>query len=385
VDVGKGEGEGHTHLHPWPPPSTSLLLPLAPNSIGRTRTRPTGLERMSFAEFYLKLRASALPTLESMLFDRLSAAESARNVERASAVRLEAVWRGRTARERIRMLAANALFLQRVSRGFLGRQRYREALRRRSESRQRAAFDALAVVIQKRLRAYYSRKYHHNYYARKAYVAAVLQKGETVRQDLQQQFQQQLEEQQMQQEQQAVERVQQLAGKLHHLRSTESCPSIYNSPYHVGFHPTALGIPVEQHLREAVRPLIRAELGLKKKRLGPLPSLPPIPPSLAPELKDKEVQDNERQERWLSKSTRVGNGDFHSSVGGYSGRKEPHPSSVFADTKFQPPMREFERPATKEKWISEQPFYSSVPRNRMVSSAGSEKRTLANTTLKPIQ
>eukprot|EP00965_Chrysotila_dentata_P119825 3962212-Pleurochrysis_carterae.AAC.1 len=61
-----------------------------------------------------------------MLFDRLSAAESARNVERASAVRLEAVWRGRTARERIRMLAANALFLQRVSRGFLGRQRYRE-------------------------------------------------------------------------------------------------------------------------------------------------------------------------------------------------------------------------------------------------------------------
>eukprot|EP00965_Chrysotila_dentata_P005700 187887-Pleurochrysis_carterae.AAC.3 len=59
VDVGKGEGEGHTHLHPWPPPSTSLLLPLAPNSIGRTRTRPTGLERMSFAEFYLKLRGAS--------------------------------------------------------------------------------------------------------------------------------------------------------------------------------------------------------------------------------------------------------------------------------------------------------------------------------------
>ena len=44
------------------------------------------------------------------------------------------------------------------------------------------------------------------------------------------------------------ETVLRLATRLHHLRSTASCAGIYNSPYHVGYHPTAFGVAVEEHL-----------------------------------------------------------------------------------------------------------------------------------------
>ena len=49
-----------------------------------------------------------------------------------------------------------------------------------------------------------------------------------------------------QQEMQARERVNTLSMRLHHLRSTSTCAGIYNSAYHVGHHPTAFGVPVEE-------------------------------------------------------------------------------------------------------------------------------------------
>ena len=77
---------------------------------------------------------------------------------------------------------------------------------------------------------------------------------------------------------QARERVNTLSKRLHHLRSTAACAGIYNSAYHVGHHPTAFGVPVEQHLRAAIRPMIKAELAHRQRNIGPLPPLSPINP-----------------------------------------------------------------------------------------------------------
>ena len=79
-----------------------------------------------------------------------------------------------------------------------------------------------------------------------------------VREDLRSRMDQQVREALATQEAQARERVNHLSQKLHHLRSTATCAGIYNSAYHVGHHPTAFGIPVEEHLRTAIRPLIKA-------------------------------------------------------------------------------------------------------------------------------
>jgi len=73
----------------------------------------------------------------------------------------------------------------------------------------------------------------------------------------------------------------------------------------------------------------------------------------------------ERQERWLSKTTRVSTEDFCSTVGN---RKLEYPGSVHKGPSKQ---TNFEREVTKEKWVHKETFYNSVPSNRIVSSAGS--------------
>ena len=71
--------------------------------------------------------------------------------------------------------------IERCTRGFLHRQAAREVMRQRDLERQRKVFSAIVTVVQKRYRGFYSRKYRHDYYARKAYLAAVMHKGEAVR------------------------------------------------------------------------------------------------------------------------------------------------------------------------------------------------------------
>ena len=61
-----------------------------------------------------------------------------------------------------------------------------------SRMAERAFFDALATTVQKRFRAYHARKYRHNFYARQAYVASVLRKGDMVREDLRSRMDQQV-------------------------------------------------------------------------------------------------------------------------------------------------------------------------------------------------
>merc|ERR1712087_484378 len=272
-----------------------------------------GLEN-SFTRYYLPLRGKAAD-VEREYFDLSAAADSHREVETAAAVRVHKTWRGRSARKVLSNLLNTVLLLQRAVRGYLGRQKAREVRLKRDLARQRAVFDALAAVIQKRYRAFHSRKYKHNFYARKAYVAAVVHKSESIRKTLQSNFEQQVGVQQQEGEAKARARVSYLASKLHHLRSTESCASIYASPYQIGFQPTAFGIPVEQHLREAIRPVIKKEIAMRSRTLRPLQSLPPIPPALTPELTDGQVLDAARQDRWLSKTQRMGGSDFVTNVG----------------------------------------------------------------------
>ena len=112
----------------------------------------------------------------------------------------------------------------------------------------------------------------------------MLHKGEAVRKAVAEQQQAEAGARHAEAEGKARARMSYLASKLHHLRSTESVASIYNSPYHAGFQPTAFGVPVEQHLRESIRPLLKQELRNKQKTLRPIASLPPIAPILAPQV-----------------------------------------------------------------------------------------------------
>jgi len=77
--------------------------------------------------------------------------------------------------------------LQRVYRGHLGRRRARAAVELRAVARATAAAAHLALQMQRLYRGFRSRKYVHNYYARKRFIAALTRKHEELRSQLEEQ------------------------------------------------------------------------------------------------------------------------------------------------------------------------------------------------------
>ena len=173
------------------------------------------------------------------------------------------------------------------------------------------------------------------------------------------------------------ETVLRLATRLHHLRSTASCAGIYNSPYHVGYHPTAFGVAVEEHLSNAIRPTIKRELAQRGRKLTAVPQLPPIAPRNMP-APYPEMEDRARQEAWLNKTTRMGQDDFVTAAG-----KNPltYPGSVHVtnvgdatqtSVGYHPPPASLERGIDKTRWVSEHNFKPAVPTNQLVDPARSQ-------------
>jgi hypothetical protein len=166
------------------------------------------------------------------------------------------------------------------------------------------------------------------------------------------------------QEKTGRETVTRLATRLHHLRSTASCAGIYNSPYHIGYHPTAFGVPVEDHLRNAVRPVIKQEL--RGKKLRPVGPLPPISPRNMHQATYGDMLNEERQEKWLSKTKRMAQEDFVTATG-----KIPfvYPGSVHTGgVGYHPPPQSLERDVDKSRWVSDQTFKAAVPTGKMIGA-----------------
>ena len=113
-----------------------------------------------------------------------------------------------------------------------------------------------------------------------------------------------------------------------------------------------------------VRPLIKAEL--RQKKLRPLGSLPPIKPRNMHQATLVEIEHEERQEKWLAKTTRMGHEDFVTATG-----KRPfvYPGSVHTGgVGYNPPPQSLDRPVDKTQWVSDQTFKSAVPTGKMLGT-----------------
>ena len=90
-----------------------------------------------------------------------------------------------------------------------------------------------------------------------------------------------------------------------------------------------------------------------------------------------EMAQEERQERWLSKTKRMGQEDFNTTPGklplNFPG--SVHVTNVMGDATlggsvgYNPPPVSLERHVDKTRWVSEQTFKPAVPSNRLVDPA----------------
>ena len=59
---------------------------------------------------------------------------------------------------------------------------------------------------------------------------------------------------------------------------------------------------------------------------------------------------------------------------GAKSRKEPAHQSIHAGTLYHSQGQILERTVEKSKWVTDRPFYGSVPTNRIVTTAGSDPK-----------
>ncbi|KAG2485005.1 hypothetical protein HYH03_016208 [Edaphochlamys debaryana] len=193
-------------------------------------------------------------------FSKCRLAEERRALEQKAIVTIQSWARGFLVRRRLQRLTWTALTVQRYWRGYLGRLRGRLALEVQNRALRRAYFNAMATIIQRWWRGFYSRKHIHDYYARKRYLHDIKQRNDHIRAELSLETERAIIAQRQEAEERARRLFAEKVSKLHHLVSTGTQPGIFNSPYAIatGTLPVIMGLPVEEHLKSAMRAQVLA-------------------------------------------------------------------------------------------------------------------------------
>ncbi|XP_008287176.1 spermatogenesis-associated protein 17 [Stegastes partitus] len=183
----------------------------------------------------LKLQ-SEIKEFPKEYFYRNSQAQETRQEENQAATRIQSWFRACKVRAYLSHLHKKAIIIQKIWRGFTARARVRQMVKAAYFIMKMNFYEEMAVRIQRRWRGFFVRKYIHNFYARKSYLEGVTMKNESVRRELDE-----LEELQKR-ERDCLAMVKEQTAKvyqahrLHHLVSTKQCPGVFNSPFRPAPH-----------------------------------------------------------------------------------------------------------------------------------------------------
>ncbi|MDC3321731.1 hypothetical protein OAV88_03935 [bacterium] len=248
--------------------------------------------------------------------------------------------------------------MQRVARGRAGRKR---VSRRENEKRlenERLVFEYYAGEIQRLWRGHFSRKYKHDFYARKQYIATVVMRGNELREKLEAYASDCLSNREKERARKREEEFQKVTENLHHLVSTKSTPGIYNNPYFENKKPKVRGALVEDHLRDAFKKRGKKKIMKKKYTEPQVVDRRSIRISTT---YDEDVQ-SRRWEKRLDKLKRISKKDF---IVTGKGRKLPYIEPLNTGEAYIDPYLRFQstkqiQERNKSARMSDKPFYTNV-------------------------
>jgi len=163
--------------------------------------------------------------------------------------------------------SGRATEMQRLWRGYQGRQRVKTMREKIFELQSEDYYNYLATKIQKvyvssiqsfdtsvvsfhlldfRWRGYISRRKKHDFYKRREYIRKVSVKSQKVLEALEQTERENFERMREEKERKMAMKFADLTSNMHHLLSTKSQPGVFNAS---GFTTTAFGIPIEEHIK----------------------------------------------------------------------------------------------------------------------------------------
>ncbi|XP_053462742.1 spermatogenesis-associated protein 17 [Nycticebus coucang] len=169
--------------------------------------------------------------LGHQFYFRNGVVDTFRRKENDAAIYIQSWFRGCQIRAYLRHLNRSAVTIQKWWRSFLGRQKFQEIVKVAYYAMKMNFYNTMAVRIQRRWRAYKIRKYLFNYYYLKAYLKAVSETNDAIREALEEFAEmKEREEKKANLEREEKKRDYQ-ARKMHYLLSTKQIPGIYNSPF----------------------------------------------------------------------------------------------------------------------------------------------------------
>jgi len=213
--------------------------------------------------------------------------------------------------------------ISRMFRGFKGRQVFAEKQRQARRREVECLFHSYALSIQQVFRGFFSRKYRHDFYARKAYIKLILDRSDKLRLELSINREKVAQEEQERRLKKMQQEFKNIAKGLHHLLSTKTRPGVYNAPFAPNGPPTAFGRPVEEHLREFTKEMLlnegqRAERRRKKR----------IKTSVRAGCEYESHKNAQRDEERRFKALRISEKNFCSTVRGTIGTEHVEPISI---------------------------------------------------------
>ncbi len=180
---------------------------------------------------YLAKREKRHRDLVDSYYQMLNEAEKFRDKENAAAIIIQKDWRMFKVKWNFDDKKRATQKIQRIWRGYIGRCQFMNKKQSEMEEKQSKFFNEQAKIIQKYFRGYFSRRYKHDFYARKNYLQDVQTKNEEIRKELEEWAKKTALEEAKLQEQTARTEFHELASNLHHLASTKLIPGVYNPPY----------------------------------------------------------------------------------------------------------------------------------------------------------
>lgn len=179
---------------------------------------------MDYFEQYYITRKSQIMT---ELYDLINETERYRFKELTAAVKIEALWRMYKQRKYYLHQQWAVRIIKRVFRGYRTRKNFWKLTNIALSNQRIEFFSSAATSIQRIYRGYYSRKYLHDFYARKKYLKHIEGKNFRRLEKMSKYKQQLVADEQKRQEDYARMEFYKLSTNLHHLTSTKAVPGVY--------------------------------------------------------------------------------------------------------------------------------------------------------------
>ncbi|CAG9315077.1 unnamed protein product [Blepharisma stoltei] len=179
------------------------------------------------AKFYLEHYQLPRQSVIEDFYEEVQETEKYRLKEINAAVKIQALWRMYRQRKHYLEEQWAVKIIKRVYIGYRTRKNFWKLINQQLSHYRLMFYSSAATAIQRIYRGFYSRKYFHDFGARKKYLKHIEGKNERRIAKMHEYAKQQELEEQRRQEDYARMEFYKLASSLHHLTSTKAIPGVY--------------------------------------------------------------------------------------------------------------------------------------------------------------